>query len=365
MGYPGDQQQPGGWGSHRSPQSPYGPAEDEAEPAGRPPYGGGRDDSPYGLPPSGSPYEDAPPPSPYGGSPYDDQYPSEPPYGEYGQNPYEQGPYEQDRYDGNSYGSGPFYGGDGPSPHGEDGSPSGSGKKRLVIGAAVAAGLIVVGGTAVALTSGGGKKPAGPPPPPKAAVTPTPRPTPTATGTGKGDLLQSRATDPHLLTLNEVFKVRTFKAGGRSYLMTMRRHDRKCSSGAHGTSFRKALARGGCVQVLRATFSNGKLIGTIGIINLRTQAAAIAAQTASRPKDAFITPLPGSSGITKKIGQGLSLTTAEADGHYLIMSWVQYPDGKKITKSDYSAVSAFVRNTTLGSNLRPALNYRSMEGKPS
>ena len=91
----------------------------------------------------------------------------------------------------------------------------------------------------------------------------------------------------------------------------------------------------------------------------------MAAQTASRPKDAFIVPLPGSSGATKKIGQGLSLTTAEADGHYLIMSWVQYPDGKKITKSDYSAVTTFVRNTTLGSNLRPALNYRSMEGKPS
>jgi hypothetical protein len=368
MGYPGDQQQPGGWAPRRPPQSPYPPADDQATQVGRSSYGGGRDDSPYGVPPSGSPYEGAPSEPSYGGGPpYEDQYPTESPYGEYGQNPYE---YDQDGYDQGSYDSGPSYGDDGHDGHGgrgrhgDDGSGSGSGKKRLIIGASVVAGLIVVGGTAVALTSGGDKKPS-PGTAAKAKATPTVSPTPTATATGKGDRLQSRTTDPHLLTLNEVFKARTFKAGGRSYLMTMRRHDRKCSSGAHGTSFRKALTRGRCDQVLRATFSNGKLIGTIGIINLESQSAAIAAQTASRPKDAFIVPLPGSSGVTKKIGQGLSLTTAEADGHYLIMSWVQYPDGKKITKSDYSAVTSFVRNTTLGSNLRPALNYRSMEGKPS
>ena len=47
------------------------------------------------------------------------------------------------------------------------------------------------------------------------------------------------------------------------------------------------------------------------------------------------------------------------------MSWVQYPGGKKISSKYYGAVTSFVRNTTLGSNLRPALNYRSMEGKPS
>ena len=146
--------------------------------------------------------------------------------------------------------------------------------------------------------------------------------------------------------------------------MTARRSERKCSPPTHGTKFRKALAKGGCTQVLRATFSNGKLIGTIGVINLRTQTAATSVQVTSRQKDAFILALPG-AGTTKKIGQGLSLTTAEVDGHYLIMSWVQYPNGKKIASRDYSSVTSFVRSTTYGSNLRTALNYRSMEGKPS
>src|SRR5262245_37510665 len=51
MSYPGDQQQPGGWGPPRPPQSPYGPVDDQA-PQGGPPYGGGsfddRYDEPYG-----------------------------------------------------------------------------------------------------------------------------------------------------------------------------------------------------------------------------------------------------------------------------------------------------------------------------
>jgi hypothetical protein len=365
MGYPGDQQQPGGWVPHQPPQSPYGPAEEQAAHGGSSydePHGGSSYDEPHG----GSSYE-----APYGGSSHGESsyggpqdgssrgapYGPETSYGAESPDPYGGGP--------GSYDPGPSHGG-GPTAYdaGEDEFGSGPNKKPWVIGAAVAAGIVVIGGGALALTSGGDSKPkpqattqAAPPPP---AVNPTPSPT----ETGKGDRLQSRATDPKPLTLNEIFKTRTFKSGGRSYLMTARRSDRKCVTGAHGTTFRKVLTKGGCTQVLRATFSNGKLLGTIGVFNLKTQAASDAAQTASRPKDAFVIPLPG-TGTTQKIGQGLSLTTAEVNGHYLIMSWVQYPNGKKITKGDYSAVTSFVRNATLGSNLRPALNYRSMEGKPS
>jgi hypothetical protein len=350
MGYPGDQQQPGGWVPHQPPQSPYGPAEEQAA------HGGSSYDAPYGESSYGGPQ---------GGSSRDAPYGSETSYGAESPNPYDGGP--------GSYDPGPSFGGKPPNSYGggpaaydadEEEFRSGPNKKPWVIGAAVAAGVVVIGGVALALTSGGDSKPkpqattqAAPPPP-------TVNPTPSPTETGKGDRLQSRATDPKPLTLNEIFKARTFKSGGRSYLMTARRSDRKCVTGAHGTKFRKVLTKGGCTQVLRATFSNGKFLGTIGVFNLKTQTASDAAQTASQPKDSFVVPLPG-AGTTKKIGQGLSLTTAEVDGHYLIMSWVQYPNGKKIAKGDYSAVTSFVRNATLGSNLRPALNYRSMEGKPS
>ncbi|MGI5233303.1 hypothetical protein [Actinoallomurus sp. CA-142502] len=360
MSYPGDQQQPGGWGPSQPPSSPYGPGDDQAGHGG-PPFGGPRDD-PYGGPPRDGGF------GPggggaggYGGSFGDER--SEP-YG----NAFEPNPsydsYESHDENADPYGGGP--GGYGPEDDFGSGSGSGSGRKKLIIGAAIAVGVIVVaGGAAFALTSGGDDKPkteaAQPSAPP---ATPTPTPTPSPTETGRGDRLQSRTTDPRPLTLNEIFKARSFKAGGRRYLMTARRAERKCAPPTHGTKFRKALAKGGCTQVLRATFSNGKLIGTIGVINLRTQAAATSAQSASKTKDAFILALPG-SGTTKKIGQGLSLTTTEVNGHYLIMSWVQYPNGKQIAKGDYSAVTSFVKYTTYGSNLRTALNYRSMEGKPS
>jgi hypothetical protein len=359
MSYPGEEQQPGGWGPSQPPQSPYGPVDDQA----------GQGGPPYGRPQGGGPYED-----PYGGPPHDSGFGSGGSFGgSFGNE-------QRDSYGGGSFEPGPSFGAEQPDPYGagpggygppgeddEERFRSGSGRKRLIIGAAVVAGVVVVGGgTALALSGGGSddKPKAAAPPTTAPPASPSVNPTPSPTETGRGDRLGSRTTDPKPLTLNEIFKARSFKSGGRRYVMTARRAERKCSPPTHGTSFRKALAKGGCTQVLRATFSNGKLVGTIGVINLRTQTAADSVQVTSRQKDAFILALPG-TGTTKKIGQGLSLTTAEVNGHYLIMSWVQYPTGKKIAKSDYSAVTAFVKATTYGSNLRTALNYRSMEGKPS
>jgi hypothetical protein len=394
MSFPGDQQQPGGWASPQPPQSPYGPGDDQTGHGGSP-YGGGsfddRYDEPYGS------HDEGYGPGGFGGpGDHGNQGGVGPggPGGSFGNeqaDPYgggfgapggpggQGGPFGAERpgpYGGGFEGGPPFGGehqdpyGGGPGgydPAGEpgDGPRSGRDNKRLLVSLAVAAGILLVGGgTAFALAGGGGDKPKPAAAPTSVAPTPTPSPTPTATETGRGERLQSRATDPRPLTLNEVFKARTFKAGGRKYYMTGRRSEHKCSPPTHGVKFRKALAKGGCTQVLRATFSNGRFIGTIGVLNLRTQAAAEAAQVASRQKDAFILALPG-AGTTKKIGQGLSLTTAEVDGHYLIMSWVQYPNGKKIASKDYSGVTSFVKATTYGSNLRTALNYRSMEGKPS
>ncbi|GAB3961415.1 hypothetical protein GCM10029978_013670 [Actinoallomurus acanthiterrae] len=382
MAFPGDKQQPGGWGPPQPPQSQYGPAEDQATGSGSlfdRPYGTGarQNEEPanqYGGPPS---YDQA--------SPYGAQQPSGPDQEtrSYGQ---EAGGWDNNSaagpYGGGAGGYGPPGGpsryGDVPGGYGEDAASfapggeerSGSGKKPLIIGAAVVAGVVVLGGgTALALSGGGGDdKPNPSATTSKAAAapkqSPTANPTPSTTETGKGERLASRATDPKPLTLSEVFKNKTFKLGGRNYVLTTRRADTNCAKGVNGTTFTKAIKRAGCTQVLRATFSNGKFIGTIGVLNLKTDSVASAAQKASRPKDAYIVPLPG-AGSTSKIGKGLSLTTADPEGHYLIMSWVQYPDGKKIATSDYSGVTAFVQNATVGSNLRPALNYRSMVGKPA
>jgi hypothetical protein len=380
MAFPGDKQQPGGWGPPQPPQSQYGPAGDQATGSGSlfdRPYGTGarQDEEPanrYGGPPHDQP------------SPYGAQQPSAPDQEtrSYGQ---------EARGGGNNSTEGPYGGGAGgygtpgdpgrygdvPGGPGEDAASfppggeerSGSGKKRLIIGAAVAAGVVVLGGgAALALSGDGDGKPKPSAASTKAAAaptqSPTTNPTPTPTETGKGERLAGRATDPEPLTLSEIFKNKKFKAGGRSYVLTTRDADTSCAKGVHGTAFTKAIKRAGCTQVLRATFSDGKFIGTIGVLNLKTDSVASAAQKASRPKDAYILPLPG-AGSTSTIGKGLSLTTADPEGHYLIMSWVQYPNGKKIATSDHSGVTAFIQNATVGSNLRPALNYRSMVGKPA
>lgn len=421
MAYPGDQQQPGGSPPSQPPPSPYGPAEDQAAHGGSlfdppparsrgsespNPFGGepgswqqvsssGDEQGGWGAP---GPQHDEPPyygtgggaprgvpqgghgePNGFGGPGGPDHF-GEPDHfsgpghlgepGDYGEpandfgKPDGPGGYGgPDRF-GEEPGGPGAYGG-GPGSGEDDGRGPGGNRKPLIIGAGVVAGVVVIGGVALALTSGGGDdKPKAAAATTRAAAPPRPTPTPTPTETGRGDRLAGRATDPLPLTLNEVFRTKKFKGGGRTYVMTTRRSIHTCSAGVHGTAFRKALAKAGCTQVLRASFSNGKFIGTIGVLNLRTETTAAAAERASHPKDAFVVPLPG-TGTTKKIGQGLSLTTAETDGHYLILSWVQYPSGKKISKADYSGVTSFVQYATLGSNLRPALNYRSMEGKPA
>ncbi|MGI8328567.1 hypothetical protein ACRYCC_01310 [Actinomadura scrupuli] len=260
---------------------------------------------------------------------------------------------------------------DGQAQHRGGPLPPERSKMPLIIGAIVGAIVLVAGGFMVFSVLGGdsGKKtasgtPSGDTNPqgtgaPTAPTSPAAKPT-AATGP-LGAKLKNRATDPQPLTLAEVFKHRRF---GR-YVMTAKRQDGNCAKVVHGTRFAAALKSGGCTQMLRATFSttDGKLIGSIGVANLRTDSAAKKVQAAGAGKDAWLLPLPG-TGSTKKIGKGSALGTAEARGHYVLLSWVQRPDGKEMTAGQRGTVSTFVSQVILGSNLSPALQYRGISGKP-
>ncbi|MBX6768927.1 MAG: hypothetical protein IRY90_17540 [Actinomadura rubrobrunea] len=177
--------------------------------------------------------------------------------------------------------------------------------------------------------------------------------------------LKSRTTDPTPLTLNEIFGKRSFTAGGEKYGRVAWHAERGCSGAATGASLVGALRKGGCSQALRATYvrGDGALIGTVGVFNLRTDTAAKVAAKAASAKSSALRPLPG-PGITKKIGKGEALGTAEARGHYLVMTWVQRPDGKKIPEASHQAVAVFGRQVIKNSNLSFALAYRATEGKP-
>ncbi|WP_149258935.1 hypothetical protein [Actinomadura sp. K4S16] len=394
MGYPGDQGKPGDWPPRQSPHAPYGPG------AEAPPYGHDNDEAPFaprdsgpGTTPGGGDVfggsssggdafgseafggstsgNDAFGGAPYGGggfgggasggeapgeqtAAWSDQPPA------WGDEPVAGGAYGENAPGDGGFGS---YEGMPPGPSGPSGRPERRRNLPLIIGGAAVAGILLIGG-GVGLSSmlKGDDKPKATP---TQAASKQPQPTPSPTQPVLAPVkLQSRTTDPAPLTLKEVFGKATFKAGGRKYVRTAVNGKKTCTV-VGGTTLAKALKKGRCTQALRATYalSNGSLIGTVGVFNLQTEAAAKKAVKAAAAKDAFLVALPG-KGITKNNGKGEALGTSQARGHYVIMTWVQRPDGKKIPTKYHAAVQVFGTQMVKGSNLALALHYRETEGKP-
>ncbi|WP_248964975.1 hypothetical protein [Sphaerisporangium perillae] len=179
----------------------------------------------------------------------------------------------------------------------------------------------------------------------------------------------SRKTDPQPLTLKELFGRKKVTAHGRSYQMTVRRADKKCKDAVHGTAMQKVLTAAGCTQLLRASFRDapGKLIGTVGVANLRTAAAAKkAAKTGTGGElEDYITPLPGKDSVTKLLGSGgESFATAWPQGHYLILLWFQYKDGHKPSKTELKRLNRAATDITEAS-VFSALDTRALTGARS
>ncbi|MWA03693.1 hypothetical protein F8568_025575 [Actinomadura sp. LD22] len=251
-----------------------------------------------------------------------------------------------------------------PGPSGED-APAGRRRLPLIIGGAVVAGLVLIGGgVGAASMMKDDSKPAKKAPPAAASSKPTAPATPTVPPL-QAVKLQSRTTDPVKLTLAEVFGKSSFKAAGHKYVRTAASSTTKCSAVVGGAALEKALKKGDCTQALRATYAldTGSLIGTIGVLNLKSESAAKLAVKAASAKDAFLQALPG-KGVTKKAGKGLAFGTSQARGHYVVMTWVQRPDGKAIAAKYHKAVSVFGAELYKGSDLALALHYRETEGKP-
>ena len=398
MGYPGDQGKPDVPVPPRD-EGPFAPRDEGpgAMPYGNEPFGGPADqtatwtDQPAdpaawgGRPGTDStrvqdgrvPGEDAPynSPAPYGSSP--ESFGSPEPFGS-------SGPYGPPPSSGSSephgapesfgpsepYGSPEGLGSPGGVPPGPLPGPDAGGprpeKRRnmpMIVGAAAVAGLVLVGG-GIGLSSmlKDDSEPAAPQS--KTATTPPATPTPTQPVLAPVKL-QSRTTDPKPLTLKEVFGNGKFKAGKYRYVRTAANAKRGCTDVAGGVTLDKALQKGRCTQALRATYAltTGSLIGTVGVFNLQSETAAKKAVKAAAGKDASLLALPG-KGVSKTNGKGEALGTSQARGHYLIMTWVQRPDGKQIASKYHAAVRAFGAQMVKGSNLAVALHYRETEGKP-
>ncbi|MQA98016.1 MAG: hypothetical protein GEV11_26650 [Streptosporangiales bacterium] len=227
----------------------------------------------------------------------------------------------------------------------------------------VAAAVAVTGGAALfgALGPGGPEDRTGgssaSPSPKATAASRTPPPGP--------GLLASRATDPEPLTLDEVFEQRTLRSGGDAYEMTGRHQEKDCTDAVAGAALREALDDGDCTQLLRASFHRrgSDVMGTFGVANLRDVAAARAAESAAAQPESFLEPLPG-SGDTRRLGQGIPLAGAQARGHYLILTWVQFADGHRPEGDERDELSRFAAEVGT-QTLDAPLEARRTTGKPT
>ena len=161
------------------------------------------------------------------------------------------------------------------------------------------------------------------------AVSPSAAPT-----LGPWQHITSQAVDSQPLSAHELYPAR-FTDGGSTGNRTVRRTNTKCTNAVIGSALQAAVRKGGCTQVLRASYlsSNRKVMATIGVLNLADVAAAEKAGKASGAAQ-FIRQLPGPHGPTRNLTKGTGIEVAEVKGHYLILIWTEFanlgaPKGKK------------------------------------
>ncbi|GII03157.1 hypothetical protein Pta02_51650 [Planobispora takensis] len=236
--------------------------------------------------------------------------------------------------------------------------------RRPLIIAAGGLAVLVAGGIGLAMLANSEDSPSA------AAGSPTAAPTNAAAPADPGGeygFTESRTTDPHALTLNEIFKKRKFRAGGQNYLMTVRRSDKKCKDAAVGSTLQKALTSGKCTQLLRASFkdSSGKIVGTLGVANLNTTSSAAKVVKATRGKslDNYLKVLPGKDETTKWLGvQGEAVAGGWRHGHYAILVYFKYKDGHKPSESEAKKLNA-AAFAVADATVTPALESRALTGR--
>ncbi|WP_449063311.1 hypothetical protein [Planomonospora algeriensis] len=225
-------------------------------------------------------------------------------------------------------------------------------------------GMLIAGGIGLAVfASSGEDSPAGAADAPTKAAT---QPVIPANPGGTFGFAESRKTDPGKLTLDELFKSRKVRHKGQTYLMTVRRNDKKCKDAVVGSGLQKALTAGRCNQLLRASFrdASGKIIGTLGVANLHTSPAAAKVVKATRGKEPqeYLKVLPGKDKVTKLLGTGEAFVGGWRHGHYAILVWFQYKDGHLPSKAEAKKLNAAAFGVA-DATVTPALESRSLTGK--
>ncbi len=191
------------------------------------------------------------------------------------------------------------------------------------------------------------------------AATPTPSPS-----LGPWGHIETRAADPLALTLTELFPGR-FAAGGSTYSRTVEREGTNCAKAVIGSALQSAVKHAKCSQVMRASYLSGnrKVMGTIGVLNLISVAAAEKSGKAAGARD-FIDQLPAASGPTRHLTKGTGLEETEIKGHYLVTVWAEFANLRPPkTKGQRLELEAF-SNRLIQNTANLSLASRLVTGKP-
>ena len=233
---------------------------------------------------------------------------------------------------------------------------------RVLLAAGLA--VIVAAGSGTYFYLAGGQRQPGPAAAPGTSHAARPSPQPSPTPTGRWGHIQTRRADPQPLTLAELFPAR-FTSTGSAYSRTAVRARKHCSSAVLGSRLQSAVRAAGCSQVMRASYlsGNGKLMGTIGVLNLKTARTASRAGRAAGPSQ-FIAQLRGAKGPTRNLTKGTGIEEAEVKGHYLILIWAEFADlhAPKGAAKKKELVQFCTR--LLASTANVSLSRRLVTGKP-
>jgi hypothetical protein len=270
-------------------------------------------------------------PGAYGGTAYDDFDRGPTPQADPGRDGYgdsEAGDPYQDRYGGGNAGRG----GAGRGSGGVALGPLRGKRLLIAVAAVIAVGIIGVAAYLFVLKPGStssGSTAQGPLP------TSGSEPSQQACAAELGTYchIETRADDPTALTTAELFPPAfTNDTDKISYQLVSTKVDKTCANAVIGTSLISALKSGQCTQVLRGSYvsGNGKIMGTIGVVNLTTTNEAHDAGKVVGQND-FIAPLTASKGVASKLGNGTGVVEAEYKGHYLILTWSEFVNGTSPT----------------------------------
>jgi hypothetical protein len=196
-------------------------------------------------------------------------------------------------------------------------------------------------------------------------TTPSVTAAPTPTFAGPYGHIASRAADPAPLTIAELFPA-SFSAQGFSVTRTASRLSSDCIDAVSGANIQSAVSSGGCSQVARATYIAAAkgMMGTIGVLNLRTATQALRAAHAAGASN-FISQLAGRKPPTSKIGKGTGLGEAVAKGHYLILVWAEFTSLRRPRNAAQTAELDQFMSDLWQDTANVSLSNRMVNGTPS